>query len=155
MKQNFSVFDYSVVVVRKNRYLVLSCPELGIQISSDPLDRLRAENLGNAMIQLFGKISERLHNHSPTSQFAGRTVPAPYLRSVLRSPPNQDRLSTKKAAQLLGTTVRELRARVARGEIQVSRTPGGHLRFSLSALAELQTRLHPAIHATAPKAKAS
>lgn len=132
-----SIFDYTITVTRKNRYLIVSCPEFGFQIAAESvgIDGLSPQAIGASVLTAFARIRSRLHE----MELRRESPPLPLSRrrlSLLRRP---DLLSSREAARALGISAATLRKLVTRGHLRVQRTPGGHLRFSLEVLEDYLT----------------
>ncbi len=131
--RHFSVFDYTVTLTRKHRYLVVSSPEFGIQIASNyvTLDALSPEEIGMSVLQLIRQMDMRLHQ----MHLRGETAPKPLRARGVHSLLDREYLSSREAAKALGVSTATLRKMVKAGTLRAEKTPGGHLRFSLDALA--------------------
>ncbi len=127
--QRPSVFDYTLTLTRKRRYLVIGLPEFGFQITSQnlELDRLAPEALGREVLKAFDRVSRALLELDR----AGRPYPEP-----LNPKAAQSWVAARPAARALGVSTSTLRRMVKSGVLTARRTPGGHLRFSLQNLTE-------------------
>ena len=124
-----SVFDYTLTLTRKRRYLVIGLPEFGFQITSQnlELDRLKPEALGREVLKAFDRAHRALLNLEQT----GRPFPKP-----LTPQSAQQWVAARQAARALGVSTSTLRRMVKSGALSARRTPGGHLRFSIENLSE-------------------
>jgi excisionase family DNA binding protein len=136
-----SPFDYTVTITRKNRYLVVSSPEFGLQIAANCVDLARAfapgestaEAIGRAVLGVLTGINQKLHE----LQRHGEPPPAPHRgRGLL----GRGILPARQAAAVLGIDRSTLRKLAYSGAIRSERTPGGHLRFTLDDLADYVER---------------
>jgi excisionase family DNA binding protein len=129
--KKYSVFDYTVTLSRKHRYLVVGSPEFGFQIASTCLDlgQASAENIGKAVLRVLGNISYRLQELN----LSGESHPEPLKHYRLLS---RDVVSASEVIKILGVSRPTLRRMVSTGRLKAQKTPGGHLRFSLDAISE-------------------
>jgi excisionase family DNA binding protein len=132
--KNVSIFDYTITVTRKNRYLIVSCPEFGFKIASEPLglDGLSPLAIGSSVLGAFEKIRARLHE----LDLRRESPPLPLSRRRISRLNRDELLSSREAARALGVSGKTLRKMVKQGLLRVHRTPGGHLRFSLDSLGD-------------------
>jgi excisionase family DNA binding protein len=128
-----SVFDYTITLTRKHRYLVVSSPEFGIQIASNYIDlnSLSAEEIGTTVLQLIRQMDVRLHQ----LHLRGEPAPKPLRARGANALLDREYLSSREAAKVLGVSTATLRKMVKTGTIQAEKTPGGHLRFAIDSLA--------------------
>jgi excisionase family DNA binding protein len=130
----YSVFDYTVTIRRKHQYLLVSCPELNLSISSQDLHltQVSAEKIGETVLRLFEKINSTLLHQS----HFGKSIPIPLgIRGAnIISCGN---FTVRDAARVLGISPSTLKLWVKKRTISYSRTPGGHLRFSIDSIAQL------------------
>jgi hypothetical protein len=72
-KKSYSIFDYTVTISRKHRYLVVGTPEFGFYIASSVLDqeRVSPKAIGECVFRVFEHINARLH------QLASQGEPSP------------------------------------------------------------------------------
>jgi excisionase family DNA binding protein len=127
-KRYHSTFDYSLVLSRKNRYLVVASPDFGYRVASIRLDlgQASAESIGNAVLAAWSRICQRLTE----LERAGASSPRPRRIALL----GRDMLSTGEAARCLGLSPATLRRLARQGRVPSERTPSGHLRFALDEL---------------------
>jgi excisionase family DNA binding protein len=132
-RRHFSVFDYTITLTRKHRYLVVSSPEFGIQIASNyvDLDNLSSEEIGMSVLQLIRQMDVRLNQ----MQLRGETAPKPLRARGVNALLDREYLSSREAAKVLGVSTATLRKMVKSGAVHAEKTPGGHLRFAVDALA--------------------
>ncbi len=130
MKKRYSPFDYTITINRKDRYLVVSSPQFGFQVATGQLDLRHAspEGIGEAVIRVLASISQRLRN----LELCGEAHPEPKKPAEILG---GGIVSISEAAKLLGIHPATLRKAAREGWIRSKKTPGGHLRFSLEALA--------------------
>jgi excisionase family DNA binding protein len=133
--RHFSVFDYTITLTRKHRYLVVSSPEFGIQIASNyvDLDHLSAEEIGMSVLQLIRQMDVKLHQ----MQLRGEIAPKPLRARGVNALLDRKYLSSREAAKVLGVSTATLRKMVKAGTLRAEKTPGGHLRFAIDVLAHI------------------
>jgi excisionase family DNA binding protein len=131
--RHFSVFDYTITLTRKHRYLVVSSPEFGIQIASNyiDLDNLSAEEIGVSVLQLIRQMDVKLNQ----MHMRGDSAPKPLRARGVNALLDREYVSSREAAKVLGVSTATLRKMVKTGAVRAEKTPGGHLRFSVDALA--------------------
>jgi excisionase family DNA binding protein len=129
MKRKFSIFDYTITISRRHRYLVVGSPEFGLQVATSclHLDQLTPESIGQAVLTVLSNINSKLFELDRS----GSSPPKP-LRAQLLS---RQLLPSSAAARALGVSPATLRKMAEEKRIEHERTAGGHLRFSLEALA--------------------
>jgi excisionase family DNA binding protein len=134
-RRHFSVFDYTITLTRKHRYLVVSSPEFGIQIASNyvDLDNLSPEEIGMSVLQLIRQMDVRLHQMNVRGEKAPKPLRARGVNALL----DREYLSSREAAKVLGVSTATLRKMVKSGTVRAEKTPGGHLRFAIDALAHM------------------
>ena len=131
MRRNHSAFDYSLILCRKNRYLVVGSPDFGYQLASVRLDLESAspEAIGLAVLSAWERTCRKL------DELDRGGVPRP---EPARIPLLARRLvSTRVAASILGVSASTIRRLARQGRIPAERTPSGRLRFCLDELSEL------------------
>lgn len=142
--RHFSVFDYTITLTRKHRYLVVSSPEFGIQIASNyvDLENLSPEEIGVSVLQLIRQMDVKLNQ----MHMRGDSAPKPLRARGVNALLEREYLSSREAAKVLGVSTATLRKMVKSGTVRAEKTPGGHLRFAIDALA-LQAA-QPSLQAT-------
>ena len=131
MKTRYSTFDYTLVVSRKNRYLVVGSPDFGHQIEAVRLDlgQISTEAIGRAVLVAWNHIARKLHELERRQEQA----PKPRQISLL----TRHFLTSREAARLLGISVQSARKLARLGKIPAERTVAGRFRFPFDELSEL------------------
>lgn len=127
-----SVFDYTITLTRKHRYLVIGCQEFEFQLAAECLDlgSLSPDVIGKAVMHVLERVRAKLHEHE-VNQTSPPLPQQRHLRALQRAP---ERISAARAARMLGISKSTLRRIAHRGELPAERTPGGHFRFTLEDL---------------------
>jgi excisionase family DNA binding protein len=125
-----SVFDYTLTVSRKNRYLVVRSPEFELQFANPELqvDRLNAEAIGRAILQAYDGVRRKVQEF----EVAKTELPRPLRLRGRR--PITDWMTVSDAARRLGVSTATIRRMVGRGTLEGVRTQGGHFRFKPEAV---------------------
>lgn len=146
-QRHFSVFDYTITLTRKHRYLVVSSPEFGIQIASNyvDLDNLSSEEIGMSVLQLIRQMDVRLNQ----MHLRGEKAPKPLRARGVNALLDREYLSSREAAKVLGVSTATLRKMVKSGSVRAEKTPGGHLRFATDALAH-RSEMNALAHSAPP-----
>jgi excisionase family DNA binding protein len=134
MKSRFSLFDYTVTITRKQKYLIVGSPEFGFQVASHSLDLGQASpaQIGEAVMRVFDNINAKLHQ----LDLSGESHPEPLRAKGAHFLISRERVPIRDAAKMLGLSRSTLRRMARQNDIECERTPGGHLRFSLEALSD-------------------
>jgi excisionase family DNA binding protein len=129
LKKNHSIFDYSITITRKHRYLVISCPAFGFELSSHALklDRVDSFAIGDTVLRMF----DRIHREFLKYDQLGVPPPKPFKSLGLHS---SRMISAGEAARVLGMSRSTLKKAVAAGQVFAEKTPGGHLRIHSGSL---------------------
>lgn len=81
----FSVFDYTITISRKHRYLVVGSPEFGFYVASTCLgqDQVSPTAIGESVIRVFEHINARLHELALSGEPRPKPIRKKRLAQVL------------------------------------------------------------------------